>query len=356
MRINEPFGDTVNWALIPKSAIASIDLIPGSNPLFGLNTLGGALSVRTKKGSSHPGSRAEISAGSFQRMNASVETGGTIDDQLGYFATATYFEEDGWRDFSPSEAGQFFGDLSLASAAGSLDLSLNLVQTELIGNGPAPIDLLDTRREAIFTRPDMTENDLLMLNLRASRFLSESLSLDGNVYFRSSDVNTLNGDESDFEECNESGNAGFICEQGNGQEQVIEDASGNSIVSDVSLEGAAVNRSATNQDSLGGALQLTFRSSPGRHSNQFIFGGSIDSSQINFRNSTELGALDVSRLAVPGGVFVGEAFTNLEVDVDHYSLYVTNTLSPNEAIALTVSARYNRSEVMLRDQLGTACW
>src|SRR5215217_1500541 len=41
VRINEPFGDVVNWDLLPQSAIASLQLIPGSNPLFGLNTLGG---------------------------------------------------------------------------------------------------------------------------------------------------------------------------------------------------------------------------------------------------------------------------------------------------------------------------
>ncbi|MGH8503601.1 MAG: TonB-dependent receptor plug domain-containing protein, partial [Gammaproteobacteria bacterium] len=48
VRLNEPFGDSVNWAIIPDSAIGSINLIPGSNPLFGRNTLGGALSIQTK--------------------------------------------------------------------------------------------------------------------------------------------------------------------------------------------------------------------------------------------------------------------------------------------------------------------
>lgn len=50
VRINEPFGDTVNWDLIPKAAPSNITLLPGSNPLFGLNTLGGALSLQTKSG------------------------------------------------------------------------------------------------------------------------------------------------------------------------------------------------------------------------------------------------------------------------------------------------------------------
>jgi hypothetical protein len=50
VRINQPFGDVVSWDLIPRAAIASVTLMPGSNPLFGLNTLGGALAIRTKDG------------------------------------------------------------------------------------------------------------------------------------------------------------------------------------------------------------------------------------------------------------------------------------------------------------------
>ncbi len=41
VRLNQPFGDVVSWDLIPRQAIASLTLIPGSNPVFGLNTLGG---------------------------------------------------------------------------------------------------------------------------------------------------------------------------------------------------------------------------------------------------------------------------------------------------------------------------
>ena len=50
VRQNEPFGDIVNWDLIPKVAISDLALIPGSDPLFGLNTLGGAVTIETKSG------------------------------------------------------------------------------------------------------------------------------------------------------------------------------------------------------------------------------------------------------------------------------------------------------------------
>ena len=77
VRVNEPFGDTVNWDLIPQIAISSMEMMPGSNPLFGLNTLGGALSVRTKSGFSHPGFNAQANGGSYGRQAYQAEYGGS---------------------------------------------------------------------------------------------------------------------------------------------------------------------------------------------------------------------------------------------------------------------------------------
>src|SRR6185437_78584 len=44
VRVNEGFGDTVNWDLIPDFAIDRFDLV-SSNPVYGLNALGGAALV-----------------------------------------------------------------------------------------------------------------------------------------------------------------------------------------------------------------------------------------------------------------------------------------------------------------------
>jgi len=76
VRVNESFGDTVNWDLIPESAISTLSLISGSNPVFGLNTLGGALSIQTKSGHDHPGTELEAYGGSFGRRVCQGETGG----------------------------------------------------------------------------------------------------------------------------------------------------------------------------------------------------------------------------------------------------------------------------------------
>ena len=169
VRVNEPFGDTVSWALIPDSAIDTVYLMPGSNPLFGLNALGGAISIETKDGFSHPGTSAQVYAGSFSRLGVEAETGGSLNDRFGYFLTGAYLDEDGWRDHSPSEATQLFGNLSWKLERATIGASLTHVDTDLIGNGAAPEDLLEMDRSAIFTRPDQTENDLTLLNLTGAR-------------------------------------------------------------------------------------------------------------------------------------------------------------------------------------------
>src|SRR5262245_26689131 len=49
VRVNESFGDTVNWDLIPTNAIDRADMWT-NNPVFGLNALGGAVSIQMKNG------------------------------------------------------------------------------------------------------------------------------------------------------------------------------------------------------------------------------------------------------------------------------------------------------------------
>jgi len=49
VRINEVFGDTVNWDFIPRDAINQLTLVP-SNPVYGLNAIGGALALEMKNG------------------------------------------------------------------------------------------------------------------------------------------------------------------------------------------------------------------------------------------------------------------------------------------------------------------
>ena len=350
VRINEPFGDTVNWALIPESAIDSVYLLPGSNPLFGLNALGGAIAIRTKDGFTSPGTRAELLGGSFGRVALQAETGGALGEDIGYFITASHLDEDGWRDFSPTEASQVFAKLSSQGERSRIDVSFTYADTDLIGNGAAPVGLLELDREAIFTHPDQTQNQLTMFNISGERTMSATIALRGNLYVRSSGVGSLNGDDSDYAECADT--PGLVCEEENGDEQIVLDENDDPIPFDDDLEGATVNRTNTEQDGRGFSLQADFTGDLGGRDNLFMLGMAHDDGDVEFVASTELGALDATRLTIPGGVFVGEAFTGLDASVENTGFYLSNTFSLAASVALTVSGRYNRTHVVLEDQLG----
>ncbi len=193
VRVNEAFGDTVNWDLIPESAISTISLVSGSDPTFGLNTLGGALSVQTKSGHENPGTSLEGYAGSFGRYAFQGETGGA-SGPFDYFVSGNYFDEDGWRNLSPSRVRQLFGKVGWETERTDIDLSYTWADTQLTGNGPAPESMLAYQREAIYTAPDYTNNTLNFVNASASYLLDRQLLLSGNVYYRHLRTRTNNGD------------------------------------------------------------------------------------------------------------------------------------------------------------------
>ena len=197
VRINEPLGDTVNWDLLPESAIHGIDLIGGANPLFGLNTVGGALSVNMKDGFNSDGHSVEVYGGSFERIVTSAESGGN-NGSIGYYANVSYFEEDGWRDESPSDAFNLYGSLSYRTDRTRVNLNAQHGNSNLIGNGASPEELLADDRKAIFTAPDVTENDLIMVSLDGSHNFNDKVKLNFNFFYRENDGSSFNGDGSEF--------------------------------------------------------------------------------------------------------------------------------------------------------------
>lgn len=357
VRVNEPFGDTVNWALIPESAIGSVFLVPGSNPLFGANALGGALSVATKDGFAHRGATAELSAGSFGRWSVGAEAGGARSERFAHFATASVLKENGWRDHSPTESAEGFGKLTWQRPNSRVDLAVTLGSTDLVGNGAAPEQLLAIDRSAIFTRPDRTRNRLALATL-VGEVDFENFALQGNAYFRKSDIDSYNGDDSDYEACDEDDDgdesrspaSGLLCFE----DEVATDHQGAPIAADERLQGATVNRTDTAQIGYGFSVQAERLDTFGERGNRLAVGLSLDSADIDFAASTELGRLDATRLAIPGGVFVDDAFTEVAAQMQTAALYAVNALAATPRLGLTVSARYNRSQVTLRDGLGTA--
>jgi len=193
IRVNEPFGDVVNWDMIPMNAIAGVDVFPGSNPIFGLNTLGGAFTLKTKDGFNNEGIDAEVLAGSFGRKQLQVE-GGWNNGTVALFGAGNFFLEDGWRDNSPSKVNQAFGKASYRGDKLDLSLSTLLVQTDLVGNGLLPSEMYAQDRSSVFTSPDTTKNKLQQFQLSGSYFVNDKFSVTGQVYRRNSNRHQIGAD------------------------------------------------------------------------------------------------------------------------------------------------------------------
>ncbi len=112
MRFNQPFGDTVDWDLIPNIAIDRINLV-GSNPVFGLNALGGAVNVQLKNGFTYQGFEGDISGGSFGQVQGEFQYGKQVDNVSTYVA-GTVLHQGGWRDLQSTETPEHLWRCRLA--------------------------------------------------------------------------------------------------------------------------------------------------------------------------------------------------------------------------------------------------
>ena len=202
VRINEPFGDTVQFDLMPQFALDSVQLSAGSDPVYGLNALGGALALGLKNGFDNSGFTGEFSGGAFGRLTATAEYGAG-NGPWAFYAGATHFTEEGWRAESPSEVTQAFADVGYRDGGVDAGISFTYADTLLTGNAPAPIELLKVDRSAVFTFPDETHNRLGFVQGRANVAASDVWSVQVIGYYRDLDRRTLNGDEAEFGVCDD---------------------------------------------------------------------------------------------------------------------------------------------------------
>lgn len=390
-RINEPLGDAVNWDLLPQSAVQAITLAGGANPLFGLNSLGGSLIIDMKDGFSSPGRSVEISSGSFGRTTANIEVGGN-NGSIGYYANLESFQEDGWRDQSESEALNFYGSVGWRLDSTRLNLNYQYGVSELIGNGATPTELLALDREAIFTGPDVTENDMHMASFDYEHDVNANISFGGNIFYRKNKTDSFNGDGSEFAVCSFAGTPQLLEEiEGDDLEElglVDEDICNNQFANSDALEiflnqsasmldldpefnlenftdeisGSGIlsdqginNISDRAQESRGADFQWTIRGNFLGYSAQIIAGGAYYRGESNFNSILELAEIDpISRLTLGlgTGTFVDSEATSINTKTESSSLYITNTMDLSSTVALTLSARGNYTDVVLRDRSG----
>jgi outer membrane receptor protein involved in Fe transport len=320
VRINEPFGDVVNWDLIPKAALANITLLPGSNPLFGLNTLGGALSLQTKSGDTHPGTEVEVQAGSFGRRSIDLSHGQPIGETSHLFIAGTAFDEDGWRDYSPSKVRQLFGKFGQRDADYAWDLSLNAADNRMIGNGLLPASLLRQRREGYYTLFDVTRNEMEMLTLNASARIDAQQQLAFTAYTRHSRTGTLNGDLNDD----------FTFGVDNQNEAGVE------------------HRTHTRQRGEGLALQWTLTRDLLRMPHRLTLGASHDRASTRFEQTSAVGSLSDIRSVIP--LEADQLDARIAGHTRTSSVYFTDLIDLRSNLQLTLSGRYNDTRVSTVDQ------
>ncbi|MET0386812.1 MAG: TonB-dependent receptor [Polyangiales bacterium] len=349
VRLNEPFGEVTQWDLIPLFAISEVQVLPGTNPVYGLNTLGGSLIMRMKDGWSAPGPRVEGSVGSFSRYRTTAEYGKVVDGWGGY-AGVSLFGEQGFRDHSPSTAQNLYADLRRRGPDYEVGVGLTLARTDLNGNGPSPVELLGRSRSAVYTWPDNTKNELVMVNVDAQKKLAERVAMQGTLYLRHLRRNTLNGDSAELSSCPGGDGEDVLCDE---EGEPLTPAVGRYVPLAQAYD-SVFNTTSTTTNGFGGSLQLSVTEPLGEHKNQLIVGASYDAAQTTFGQRTELGNLTAERFVEGGGPsLVGPGVQTDLFAVNHgIGVYAVDSFNIPESLALHGSARFNYSHVALNARLG----
>lgn len=357
-RFNQPFGDTVQFDLLPETAIERIELRDAS-PVYGLNALGGAMVVATKTGRSAPGLFLSGAAGRYGEVEGVAEAGWA--GQRGSFYLALQEGHDGgWRRFSPSTVYNGFADLGWDANNGGVHLKLVGADTDLTGNGSAPVELLEADYRAIFTHPDNTRNRYGRASLHPWVALSDTARIEATLYVQRLRQRTLNGDAADIEACENE--AGLLClETADGEEEaLLLDANGEPIADLLDGEGYGVlNRSGTRSTAGGILAQLSDRRPLWGGTNQLVLGFSHDRSGTRFDSETELGALTDDRSVAGLGAILAQpdgsiAPVSLTAKTRYTGLFVADHLPIGDRLTLELGLRWNHARIILEDHIGTA--
>ena len=352
MRFNQPFGDTVDWELIPANAIDRLD-IEGSNPVFGLNALGGSVNVQLKNGFTWQGSELALSGGSFGLRQGQVEHGQRTEAMSTYFA-GTVLHQDGWRDLQSSDLQNAYGDIGWRSSRGEFHLGVTAAHSELNGPGTSPVELLAVAPRAQFTAPNQITNRYASLTLSGTVDLDDTLSLQGLAYYRYFTQNVNNGNAPNDTPC-DSGN-GLLCFEATGNNSTT---SGGQPIGDF-LNGGQYGQldiQATRTHAFGATAQLSDSSTVLDKNNHLIAGLAFDGARTQFNAASFVGGLTSdNRTFIGPGILIDEPGFNSPVSVgianNTYGAYLADTFNVTGRLAVTLSGRLNAAFVDLTDQNG----
>ena len=360
VRINEVFGDIVNWDFIPENGIRRMTMMP-SNPAFGLNATGGALSIEMKNGFTYSGVEAELRGGSFGRRGVSVEAGDHVGNLSGYL-TADAINDSGWRNFSPSQLRRLYADFGALGERTEFHVNFTGASNNFGATAATPVQLLNQNWASTYTVPQTTQNQLAFLTASGSWNPIPTLSLQGNVYYRGYWQHHVDGNATNAQ------NAGcpdpnFLCFPDlngtlsnliglNGQPVPAIPLLANSVLGEI-------DRTSTAADSFGGTFQLATTEKVLGHDNRFVIGASVDQGNVQFNSISELGTSNPGEFPFVNGVgiFINQpsgdvAPTGLFGKTLYAGVYLSDTFDVTPRLSITVGGRYNDATITLYDTLG----
>ncbi len=369
VRINEAFGDNVNFDVLPSNAIAGATVMSG-NPVFGLNALGGSINIKMKDGFDFQGIEVDARAGSFGRRQVGVQIGQRVGSWAAYLA-AEDIHDNGYRNFSSANLQRLYADVGVRGDGNELHLSFTGAHNTVGVAAASPYVLLDIDRALTFTTPQTTENEVAMLALSGSTKVTPTLQLAGVVYGRIFNQHHVDGNLAEIRRCG-TGNASdglprygagtnFLCsseDDETGHRPAVVDINGNLVPrfnTGTNFGYGSIDRTQQEAKSFGTSVQATDKSHLFGLPNQFLIGASFDHGTVNYGASSELG-LSHKNLVVQGtGIILGGESRprDLTTTNDYIGLFFSNTLDLTRQLSLTVGGRYNFARIELEDNTGS---
>jgi iron complex outermembrane receptor protein len=356
-RINEVFGDTINWDFIPETAIGRLTLVP-NNPVYGLNALGGAIAIEMKNGFTYQGNEVELRGGSYGRMGISTQAGGQNGNIAAYVAVDA-INDHGWRDFSSSsQLRRGYVDLGARGDQTEFHVSFTGADNQLGSVAGTPIEMLNQRWSSVYTWPQVTHNQLAFAQASASYKPTDTFTVQANGYFRGFWQSHVDGNTTNTQSCDPLGPlAGLLCF--NDPNTPLLDIGGNNVFDVFGTNLGQIDRTWTASNSYGGTVQATSTAQIFTHDNHLVVGMSVDRGHVQFNGNSELGIIDQNLFVTGTGVIIqqpagGLAPVGLLSLTNYTGFYATDTFDITPQLSLTAGARFNIAHITLQDQIGTA--
>src|SRR5205085_318784 len=153
---------------------------------------------------------AELRGGSFGRRAGAVQAGIEKDGFAAYI-TADGLKDNGWRDSSPSELRRLYADLGWRGEKTEFHVTFTGAKNAFGNVGPTPIELLARRWQNVYTTPQNTQNQLAFVTANGTWRPTDTLTVQGNAYYRRFRQSHNDGNLSDAQPCDPALFPGFLC-------------------------------------------------------------------------------------------------------------------------------------------------